>query len=149
MKQKFIQTIPLILCFSGIGIWYFGFQCVLVKCFVSSIVWAHSLTLIKPIGLFSLAALPPTLILPFLKKELFQSWTRFALVWIIFSLIWVFVTPVTWEDLGGDWGIQFIPSPVRSDVADFTGLAFTAISLVIIVWKTIALRVQKSRSLPR
>jgi len=132
MKNKIIQFIPAAIALVAIGFRYFSNWCILTNGFCYGTVVSHiSLTITKPLYLFSLYFLPIALILIFVPRYLFNSWLKFA-VWAL-PLLFIFIatTPVVDNAL-----ISFS----RSDAARLAGQLFSAVSLLLILYKYLKLR---------
>lgn len=92
------------------------------------------ITTVATIGIIFLPALPLAVIsilVYFLRDEVFQSWIRFALWWIPLSMLFTLV----FQDQHG----QLISS-TKQMVSFFMAVLFTAISLTLIIYKSRQLR---------
>jgi len=78
-----------------------------------------------PLFLFSLVTYK-------MRDEVYRAWLRFAYVWVPLSMVLIFLAP----EYSTDWMYPV----VKGTVASFTSLLFVIISLVIITWKSIAIR---------
>ena len=91
-------------------------------------------TTIATMGVIFLPALPLAVIsilVYFLRDEIFQSWIRFTLWWIPLSMLFTLV----FQDQHG----QLISS-TKQMVSFFMAVLFTAISLTLIIYKSRQLR---------
>lgn len=86
-----------------------------------------------PVWLFSGVALISSFILIFLKEQVFNSWKKFAIPFIVFSAIWITFAPANcsggWAGFGGCTFSKEI-------VAWFTSGIFLIISILIIIYKS-------------
>ncbi len=89
-----------------------------------------SLTVTKPLYLLSLYLLPIAIILVFVPRSVFISWLKLAVWAIPLLLIFISTQPVYSGFLSTD----------RDDAARLAGEVFAGVSLVLIIWKSIAAR---------
>lgn len=84
-----------------------------------------NLLIFIPLFLFSLITYK-------MRDEVYRAWLRFAYVWVPFSIVLIFLSP----QYSTDWMY-----PVeKGTVAFLTSALFATISLILIVWKSVAIR---------
>lgn len=67
-----------------------------------------------------------------MRDEVYRAWLRFAYVWVPLSIVLIFLSP----QYSTDWMY-----PVeKGTVAFLTSALFVIISLILIVWKSVAIR---------
>lgn len=127
LKQGLPLLLTVIVALTG----YLGSLCgVYESCIFWSQLYDYVFTIIDPIYIFSLFSIPAVLLLPIVKKRVFDTWLRFALVWIILSVMVIGSTATStnaWFSV-----INF----VREDAARIMGTLFSALSLFLIIWQT-------------
>lgn len=131
MKTKIIQSIPAMFALAAIGFRYFSLWCIFTTqvCYGTTV--SHiSLTVTKPLYLLSLYLLPIAIILVFVPRSVFISWLKLAVWAIPLLLIFISTQPVYSGFLSTD----------RDDAARLAGEVFAGVSLVLIIWKSIAAR---------
>ncbi len=131
MKSKIVQVIPVVLVLTAIGFRYFSLWCIFTTqiCYgttVSNI----SLTVTKPLYLFSLYLLPIAIILVFIPRSVFNSWLKFAAWALPLSFLYIASTEVS----SARMGIDFFPF-YRDDAARLAGQIFTGVSLALVAIK--------------
>jgi|SRR3989338_6436015 len=131
MQTKIIQSIPALLALLAISFSYFSLWCTSTgqachRTFLDSIF----LDVINPIYFFSLFLLPIAIILAFVPRETFKSWLKFAAWALPLSLILVATQPV----------VSSFLSTNRDDAARLAGGFFSAISIILILWKYFSAR---------
>lgn len=65
-----------------------------------------------------------------MREDVYQSWARFAVVWVLLSMILIFLAP----EYSSSFGITLYPV-TKGSVAFISSLLFVIISLVLIIWK--------------
>src|SRR3989344_3970663 len=85
---------------------------------------------------FSIASIPILFLLSISRREVFSTWWKFALVWILLSAIIVVLTP----EYGAESGFGLDLSLHRELVGQFMATGFFVISLLVISWKSFQLR---------
>lgn len=134
--MRFTQTIPFLLALLGFGFAPTSYWCIYSNgyCYAS---WVHQIYqyFTNPLYNFSLFSLPIALILTFVPRSIFNSWLKLAAWAIPLLVLFIAVTPVNFTGLGMD----FFPF-YRDDAARLAGEVFAGISLVLIIWKSIAAR---------
>jgi len=88
-----------------------------------------------PLYFFALYFLPLAIILIFIPRLLFNSWLKFAVLALPVLFIFITFTPVNFTGIG----MNFFPF-YRDDAARLSGEVFSALSLLLIVWKYFASR---------
>lgn len=125
------QFLPLVFFCLAIPLGYFSGKCgVSSSCLYSVYFHEYVFSVFEPIYLFSLYSIPAVLLLPIVKKGVFDVWLRFATAWIILSIIIIASTPTyshSWFPV-----YEF----VREDAAKLMGILFSGISLFIIAWQS-------------
>lgn len=94
---------------------------------------AGSLVILLVVIPFSLLSI----ITYFINEAIFKSWISFAKWWVPLTIVLTILTPEA-------TGSAFVPFFARSDVAIGMSALFLVISLVIIIWKSWALRSKKA-----
>lgn len=84
-----------------------------------------------PLFFFALYFLPLAIVLAFVPRNIFNSWLKLALWAIPLSIIFIAVTPVNSNAF-----MDFFPF-YRDDAARLAAEVFTAISLVLIIWRAL------------
>ena len=131
MKTKIVQSIPAVLALAVIGFRYFSLWCIFTTrvCYGTTV--SHiSLTITSPLYLFALFILPITLILVFVPRNVFISWLKLAVWAVPLLLLLISTQPVYSGFLSTD----------RDDAARLAGEVFAGASLILIIWKSIAIR---------
>lgn len=125
------RFLPIVLIAVSILFGYFGMLCgVNPECGLANFLNDYSFTILKPLWVFSLFSIPAVLLLPIVKKRVFDTWLRFTLVWIILSFMVIGSTATStnaWFSI-----VDF----VREDAARIMGILFSALSLTLIAWQT-------------
>lgn len=125
------QFLPLALIGLAILFGYFAGRCgINSSCFLSSYFHKTTFSVLEPLYIFSLFSLPAVLLLPIVKKRIFDTWLRFALVWIILSVMVIGSTATStnaWFSI-----VDF----VREDAARIMGILFSGLSLFLLAWHT-------------
>ncbi len=136
MKTKIIQFVPALLALLSIGFSYFSQWCTTAGqiCF-RTLLDRMIPEITYPLYFFSLYLLPIAVILVFISRSIFNSWLKLAAWAIPLSIIFIATTPVNFTGIGMD----FFPF-YRDDAARLAGEVFSAISLVLIVWKWFSAR---------
>lgn len=128
MKNKIVQFIPVILALLVIGFRYFSLWCInsVLSCYGT---WLHQIALsfTKPLYNFTLFFLPIAIILAFVPREIFKSWLRFAAWALPLILILVATQPV----------VSSFLSTNRDDAARLAGQVFSALTLLLILWRAL------------
>ncbi len=126
-----MKFIPLFVVLFGLGLRHLALWCIygISACPVTNFFHAFFLELINPLYTFSLIALLPALILTFVTRSTFITWLKFAMWWLPPSAILIAITPST----SNSWMPLFFIG--KDTVTLVMAGLFTAISLVIIVWK--------------
>ena len=125
-----VRYIPLFLVVAAIGLDRFAVNCLNTEsCGLASLIWPIFFTVIKPLYIYSLVFGLVAVILIFIKRNVFMSWLYFAAWWLPLSAVLIALTP-TWSN---SW-FDLYPL-VKEDMALYTASLFTAISLILIVWK--------------
>ncbi len=102
----------------------------------------------EPIVLLSFSTLPVLFLLLFTKQAVYETWKKFALIFIPITIVWIFTAP---SSCGG-----YLPMCITKELASmFSAGLFFLISLLIIIIKSIKLtekpeqaEAEKSRQLP-
>jgi len=84
----------------------------------------------QPLYFFALYSLPLVVILIFVSRQVFSSWLRLAAWALPLAFLFIATQPVVASFLSTD----------RDDAARLAAILFTVISLILITWKSIALR---------
>lgn len=135
MQTKIIQFIPVTLAVIFIAFTYFGYACADSKnCFAASFFWDNTFSFLEPMQIYLWAVLIPSIIAIFVNETIFNSWLRLAAWFVPLSLIVIFITPVT----SNSWMPLFFIS--REEVSWYLGIAFSAVSLILIIYKYFSLR---------
>lgn len=111
--EKIKHAFPFLLAMAGI---------IFTRPFFDVVHFGYYLNLLEPIYLYSIAALPVTLVLLFVKGNEFKIWLRFAVPWLIFSVLVIVVMP--------QYSSLFQPS--KEDAARWMGSLFSIISVAIL-----------------
>lgn len=132
MKNKIIQSTPLTLALLAIGFDYLSVWCGFVTgaCYGTTITHI-ALSFTNPLYFFALYSLPLAIILIFVPRPVFNTWWKVAVLLLLIALLHIAATPVS---------PQQILSTGRDEEARFSAEVFTAISLILIIWKYAALR---------
>lgn len=129
------QFLPLVLFCLAILVGYFGGWCgVYNSCPFWTYFYDYVFTVFKPLWVFSLFSIPAVLLLPIVKKIVFDTWLRFATVWIILSVILIASTATSSQSWFPIY--EFI----RVDAAKLMGILFSGISLIILARQTYMLK---------
>lgn len=136
MKTKIIQFIPAILALLAIGFSYFSQWCTSdgQMCYRTFLDQMFPY-ITNPLYFFALYLLPLAIILVFIPRNIFISWLKLAAWAIPLSIIFIATTHVNFTGIGMD----FFPF-YRDDAARLAGEVFSAISLILIIWKYFSLR---------
>lgn len=127
MKIKFL-ALPIVLIAIFIG--YFGMLCgVDAGCALAPYIHSFTFEFFKPLWVYGLFSLPVPIVLMFVRDNVWKIWLRLAAWWLPLSIIAIAITP-TWSS---SWFSLF--SFVKEDFAMIMASLFTAISLILIVWK--------------
>ena len=137
MKNKLIQFIPAIVALVFVGFRYFSQWCigeghVCFRTFLDS----TYLRTIYPLFSFSIFFLPVVIILAFVPRHAFNAWLKFSVWALPLASIYIAMTPV--------WDSSWLPF-ARDDAARLAGEVFSGVSLILIIWKIIALRRKSGR----
>lgn len=125
------QFLPLLLTCIVAIVTYFASLCgVYESCIFWSQLYSSVFTIIDPIYIFSLYSIPAVAILPVVKKSVFNTWLRFATVWIILSIIVIASTATSSQSWFPIY--EFI----REDAAKLMGVLFSGLSLFLLAWQT-------------
>lgn len=128
MRTKYFLPMALIVVCIISG--YFAMLCgVNPECEFANLLNDYSFTVFKPLWVFSLFSIPAVLLLPIVKKRVFDTWLRFAIVWIILSVIVIGSTATStnaWFSM-----VDF----VREDAARIMGILFSGLSLFLLAWQ--------------
>lgn len=131
MKTKIIQSIPAILALCAIGFLYFGRWCTetISSCYGS---WVDHVYFYftQPLYFFALYFLPVAIILIFVSHHIFVSWWKIASLMLIVAFLFAASQPVA----------ASLFSTNRDDAARFAAEILDTLSLILIVWKSIAAR---------
>ncbi len=87
----------------------------------------------QPLALGSVSFFLISIILLFVKKEVFVLWSKFALVAIPLLVLWIILTPVT---CGAALGVCLD----KELVSWYASISFLIISLIIIIYKSLQIR---------
>lgn len=130
--KKLLQFVPFIVSIVAMAGEYLVYSCAYVTttCY-GSIFHQLLLPLFKPLYLYALWALIPTIIVIFVRPEVFKYWLKFAIGWALLAVIVLANIPVYPE--GG--GYMNLFTTTRSAEATHYGIAFAVISLILIAWK--------------
>lgn len=129
MRTKYFLPMALIVVCIISG--YFAMLCgVSPECEFANLLNDYSFTVFKPLWVFSLFSIPAVLLLPIVKKRVFDTWLRFAIVWIILSVIVIGSTATSTNA----W--FSIVDLVREDAARIMGILFSGLSLFLLAWQT-------------
>lgn len=134
--MKIIQLIPAAFVLGSVGFSYFSQWCAGAGriCF-RTVIDRMIPEVTYPLFFFAIFFLPVALILAFVPRSIFNSWLKLAAWMIPLLVLFIAVTPVNFTGLGMD----FFPF-YRDDAARLAGEVFAGISLVLIIWKSIAAR---------
>jgi hypothetical protein len=126
--ERFLPIVVIAVCL------FFGYSAMLCgvspECELANFLNDYSFTIFKPLWVFSLFSIPAVLLLPVVKKRVFDAWLRFAIVWIILSVVVIGSTATStnaWFSI-----IDF----VREDAARIMGILFSGLSLFLLAWQT-------------
>ncbi len=87
----------------------------------------------KPLFFFSIAILCVSILLSFVRDEVFLKWLKFSAVWWFFAIILIALTPSSYH--------SFLNlNPDRESVSLWLSGLFVIVSLVKLVWDTRKLR---------
>lgn len=131
--MRLIQFIPVLLAVFVIGFRYFGLWCTNAGNFCYRTLLDRTfLEITNPLDSFARYFLLIAIVLIFIPRRTFISWLKFA-TWAL-PLLFIFVasTPV--------YDASFLFSFGRDDAARLAGQIFAIASLILIVWKSIAIR---------
>lgn len=137
--MKYQQFIPLLVVIAGLALGYLGTFCSFDRsCSFYSLTNEFIFTVIKPVRIYSLYAVIPTLAVLFISPRVFNTWFKFALGWLALSVVFITFTPT--------WSNTWMPlySFVKEDTAKVMAVLFTLISLVLITVKSLAVRKTKA-----
>lgn len=131
MKTKITQGIPALLALAAIGFRYVSNWCVDSTSYCYG-TWVHqvALSVTKPLYFFALFFLPLAIALIIISRNIFNSWLRFAAWTLPLLFIFIAMQPVVSSFLSTD----------RDDAARLAGEVFAAISLALVIWKSLAAR---------
>lgn len=136
MNTKIIQFVPSLLALVVIGFDYFSHWCIFsIRTCYGTVISHVSLSVTQPLYFFALYFLPLAIILIFIPRHIFNSWLKFAAWALPLAFIFIATTSVSWTGIG----MNFFPF-YRDDAARLAAEVFTAISLVLIIWKYFATR---------
>lgn len=142
MKTKITQFIPVLLALLVIGFSYFSQWCTSTGQICFRTVLDRMIPEITyPLYFFAFFLLPIAIILVFIPRTIFNSWLKFAVWAIPLAIIFIALTPVSFTGLG----LDFFPF-YRDDAARLAGQVFSAISLILIIWKFIRSKFVSSAS---
>ncbi len=131
MKTKLIQIVPALAALLGVAFLYFSRWCTetIPSCYGS---WMDHIYFYftQPLYFFALYSLPLVVILIFVSRQVFSSWLRLAAWALPLAFLFIATQPVVASFLSTD----------RDDAARLAAILFTVISLILITWKSIALR---------
>ncbi len=129
--MKYLRFVPIVIVISGLGFKHLALWCiyVLTECTATSFLHGIFGSLVSPLYLFSTVAIVPALVLIFVKKTTFHSWLRFAAWWLPLSAVLIATTPET----SNSWMPLYFVG--KDTVTLIMASLFTAISLILIVWK--------------
>jgi len=134
MKNKIIQSIPVVLTLLVIGFRYFSNWCIdsIPSCYGS---WIHQTFqyTTSPLYIFAICFVLVALILVFIPRQIFISWLKFAVWALPLLFIFVAIQPVN---------ATHILSTNRDDAARLVGEIFAGVSLILIIWKWFVARRQ-------
>ncbi|GEM_PF-3950626 len=132
------KIFPLLLVLFGFFVGYFGSQCAVEsKCGLYAQTYGYLFTFLIPLKLFTLYALPGAIFAVFARKEIFKTWLRYSFFWALFSAILIYKIPVYTGDWLSYWWLE------KHSIAQFCGILFSAIGLLVIGVKTIQLKRKK------
>ncbi len=134
MRQKLTQGFPFVIGAAAFLAQAFARNCISVVCSMKALLVPFAFTVFTPLYWFSLISLFPLLILIFVPKNVFRTWLRFAIPWVILSAILIAITPTY------NGGLFPIYSFVTEDMAKLTGGIFAVVTLILIAWKSWAVR---------
>jgi hypothetical protein len=140
MKSKIIQIIPVLLALVIIGFAHFSQWCAGTT---HSCHWPVIDQMIPyityPLYFFALYSLPITIVLVCIRRDLFNSWFKFSLLALPLSILYIANTDVT------SGGAYFVLFPFyRDDAARLAAEVFTAVSLALIIFKTVLPKIRES-----
>jgi hypothetical protein len=133
MKNKLVQTIPLLTILLGLASAPVSYWCIYSNgyCYAT---WVHHIYpyFTNPFYSFSLFLLPIAVVFVFITRNIFNSWLKFAIWAIPLVIIFIALTPVSFTGLGMD----FFPF-YRDDAARLAGEVFSSISLILIIYRAL------------
>jgi len=135
MKNKITQAVPFLITLLGIESAPVSYWCIYSNGYCYS-TWIHHIYpyFTNPLYNFSIFFLIVAIILIFVQHSVFKSWLKFAAWAIPLAIILVALTPVNSNAF-----MDFFPF-YRDDAARLAGEVFSGLSLLLIVWKSIAIR---------
>lgn len=140
--MKFTQIIPFLIALLGFILAPICYWCIYSNgyCYAT---WIHYIYpyFINPFYNFSPIFLPIALVLAFVPRSIFNSWIKFAMWAIPLSVIFIAFIPVS---SSGAY-LDLFPF-YRDDAARLAGQVFTAVSLILIVWKWFSARRTKNQN---
>ena len=142
MKTKITQFIPAIFALLIIGFRYFSQWCIGAGqiCF-RTLLDRMYLYITNPLFYFAVFFLLIAFVLVFIPRKIFNSWFKFAIWAIPLSFIFIALTP----DSNPGTYMDFFPF-YRDDAARLAGELFSAISIILIIWKSIVLHRARRQS---
>lgn len=128
MKPKLFQAIPAAIALLVIIFRYFSLWCTNPGNFCAG-TWldANFLGVIKPLYFFSFYFLAIAIIIIFVQRNVFNSWVNFSIWAVVLAIIFMATQPV--------YPAMF--STDRDSAARLSGQIFAAVSLILIIWKSI------------
>jgi hypothetical protein len=133
MKAKLVQIIPAVIALLAIGFNYFSIWCIFTNraCYGTTI--DHiGLSITQPAYFFALYFLIAAIIAIFIPRPVFNSWVNFSIWAVVLAIIFMATQPV--------YSTQIIFATDRDSAARLSGQIFAGISLILIIWKSIAAR---------
>lgn len=126
------QIYPLALTGLAILFGYFAGRCGISggSCFFSTYFNGHVFTILEPLYIFSLFSIPAVTFLPIVKERVFNTWLRFAFVWILLSTV-----VIAWASEPSSSWFQIIRF-AGEDAARLMGTLFSGLSLFLLAWQT-------------
>lgn len=128
---KIIQSIPALLALIGTASAHISYWCIYSNgaCYTT---WVNHIyeSFTHPLYFFTLYSLPLTILLVFIRRDVFNSWLKLALWAVPLSVIFIANTDV---NSGGAYFVLY--SFYRDDAARFTAIVFSVVSLALISWK--------------
>ncbi|MEK7604658.1 MAG: hypothetical protein AAB442_02605 [Patescibacteria group bacterium] len=130
MKNKLMQSVPLVIALVGVGFAHFSYWCmysygVCYSNWVSHIYQYFT----NPFYNFSLYLLPLTIILVLISRPIFNSWLKLAVWAVPLSIIFIASNPVT------SGGFMDLYPFYRDDAARLAAQVLTVVSFLLIGWK--------------